>query len=181
MGAVLSIDLYQETSSPLSESEWQRLQEIVAKLQESITTYEFYTNAIQKIPRKENPALHLGIIMTGDSQISDLNQQYRGKEGPTDVITFPFEFAEENENEFPSHELEEIEAEIYISQERAGRQALERSHSLFHEIIILVVHGIVHAFGLDHERSLEEARLMKSFEERLLHSIGLHETKPLTQ
>lgn len=176
----LSLELYKEVPTLLSDKEWRLLKQKVDLLQNSIPHYEFFNDVLKKLSSPPE-MLRLGIIMTEDKNISTLNRQYRGKNGPTDVITFPFHFSPEEHTDFPTGNSAQLEAEIYISQERAREQALERSHSLLHELLILLVHGVVHAFGLDHENSPEEAKTMKSFEARLLSSIGLHHTEPLTQ
>ena len=176
----MSLNLHNEVPKLLSDQEWRQFRQKTTHLEKSISNYEFFTSALNNAPQNCPQELHLSIIMTTDKHITELNQKYRSKQGPTDVITFPFHFSTQNEEFFPGEE-DHLEAEIYISQDRAKVQAKERSHSLFHELLVLLVHGIVHAFGVDHENSPEEASFMQSQENLLLTSIGLPHTQPLTQ
>jgi probable rRNA maturation factor len=82
-----------------------------------------------------------------DREIHVLNRQYRQKDKPTDVLSFPL--ADEVQ---PS-----LLGDVVISVETAARQARRRHHSLREEIQILLIHGILHLLGYDHEVSRSEA------------------------
>jgi len=82
-----------------------------------------------------------------DREIHALNRQYRHKDKPTDVLSFPL--ADEVQ---PS-----LLGDVVISLETAARQARRRRHSLREEIQILLIHGILHLLGYDHEVSRSEA------------------------
>ena len=82
-----------------------------------------------------------------DSEIQELNRQYRKKDKPTDVLSFPL--ADELQ---PS-----LLGDVVISIETAARQAQRRHHSLREELQILLIHGILHLLGYDHEVSRSEA------------------------
>ena len=76
-----------------------------------------------------------------------LNLQYRGKDKPTDVLSFPL-----------ADELQPyLLGDVIISIETAARQAQRRRHSLREEIQTLLIHGILHLLGYDHEVSRDEA------------------------
>jgi rRNA maturation RNase YbeY len=90
-----------------------------------------------------------------------LNRQYRGKDRTTDVLSFAL-------REGPFADLQpEFLGDIVISVPVAAKQAREAGHSLAREIELLLVHGLLHLLGYDHERSLAEARRMRR-KERLL-------------
>lgn len=76
-----------------------------------------------------------------------LNLQYREKDKPTDVLSFPLA------DELQPHLL----GDVVISIETAARQAQRRKHSLREELQILLIHGILHLLGYDHELSRSEA------------------------
>lgn len=86
-----------------------------------------------------------------DSEIQTLNRQYRGKNQPTDVLSFPL--ADELQ---PS-----LLGDVVISVETAARQAQRRGHSLREELQTLLIHGILHLLGYDHEVSRSEAVRMQ--------------------
>ena len=86
-----------------------------------------------------------------DQTIHELNSQYRNKDKPTDVLSFPLA-----DDLYPW-----LLGDVVISIETAQRQARRRRHSLREEVLTLLIHGILHLLGFDHERSDKEARGMK--------------------
>jgi len=91
-----------------------------------------------------------------------LNKQYRGKNGTTDVLSFPA-------REGPFADVRpELLGDIVISIPLAEKQARSAGHSLNREIEMLLIHGLLHLLGYDHERSPAEARRMRRKERMLL-------------
>ena len=86
-----------------------------------------------------------------DPEIHDLNRRYRGKDRPTDVLSFPLADALQ-----PS-----LLGEVVISVETAARQAQRRGRSLPEELQTLLIHGVLHLLGYDHEVSRSEAIRMR--------------------
>ena len=82
-----------------------------------------------------------GVLFTGDSEIQDLNRRYREKDRPTDVLSFPGETTVEGAHL----------GDVVVSVPTARRQAEEREHSLDREIRELLIHGVLHCLGHDHE------------------------------
>jgi probable rRNA maturation factor len=79
-------------------------------------------------------------------EMSRLNHQYRGVEGPTDVLSFGCD------EPCPTPGDEPITlGDVVIAPEEAERQAAELGHSVEHELDVLLVHGILHLLGYDHE------------------------------
>jgi probable rRNA maturation factor len=97
----------------------------------------------------------VGVLLTGDEAVRELNRQFRRKDKPTDVLSFP---AAENAGG--------IAGDLVISLETALRQATERSHSLETEIKVLLLHGLLH----DHET--DEGQMQRR-EVRLRRKLGL--------
>jgi rRNA maturation RNase YbeY len=97
----------------------------------------------------------LSILLTDDEKIRKLNKQYRNKNIPTDVLSFSQNEGEENGLE---HNLL---GDIVISITTAMRQSSEHNLSIDEEIVLLLIHGILHLLGFDHERSDEEDIYMK--------------------
>ena len=85
-----------------------------------------------------------------DREIHALNRQYRGKDKPTDVLSFPLADTLQ-----PA-----LLGDVIISLETAARQAQRRGHSLREELQTLLIHGILHLLGYDHEISRSEAMRM---------------------
>jgi len=104
----------------------------------------------------------LSILLTGDEHIAQLNRRYLGKEGPTNVLAFPM-------SEAPQEgELKGMLGDIVISVDTAMREAEECGETLFETVFRLLIHGLLHLLGYDHERSEEEADRMQKAQERLL-------------
>jgi probable rRNA maturation factor len=85
------------------------------------------------------------VLLTTDAAIRKLNRQFRGKNKATDVLSFP------SEGPFPGSPAEEIAGDIAISVTTALGQAADHGHSLSTEIKVLILHGLLHLAGYDHE------------------------------
>jgi probable rRNA maturation factor len=95
-----------------------------------------------------------------------LNRQYRGKDRTTDVLSFSL-------REGPFSEVQpEVLGDIVIAVPTAARQAAEAGHALGREIEVLLVHGLLHLLGYDHERGGNEERRMKRRELQLLKRLS---------
>ena len=112
-------------------------------------------------------ALAVTVVLTDDDAIASLNEAFRGKAKPTDVLSFS---AWEGE---PMPGTEHELGDVVISLDTARRQATELGHGLADEIAVLFAHGIMHLLGLDHERGLIEARWQAECEMTVLAAAGL--------
>ncbi len=107
------------------------------------------------------------IIITDDAYIRTINKEYRSIDRPTDVISFA-----NRDNPFPDIDASQEEiGDIYISIEQAERQSHEYRVSLIDEMKRLIIHGILHLVGYDHERSDEDEEVMLQKEDELWKSI----------
>jgi len=108
------------------------------------------------------------IVFCDDKEIKELNSSYRGKDIPTDVLSFAL-FADNPDENFIFDNNIAL-GEIIISTETADRQALERKNSFDYEVSFLLSHGILHLLGFDHpdENSLEQ---MLSIQEKMIKAI----------
>ena len=123
-----------------------------------------------------NPKTEVGLTWADDDYIQKLNFSYRGKNTPTDVLSFAMN-DELEENSAPKileapEELEILLGDIVISLETAARQAEVYGHGLLREIAFLIIHGMLHLLGYDHERSGIDKMHMKDREERVMASLG---------
>ena len=106
--------------------------------------------------------VELSIVLVSDAQIKRLNKLYRNKDKPTDVLSFPI-----------GEKVEDwlILGDIVISVDTAKRQAQELGHSLEEELKRLLVHGLVHLLGYDHELGGEEEKKFFELEEFVLREL----------
>lgn len=105
-------------------------------------------------------ANELSVILLGDGRMAELNRTYRRKDGPTNVLAFAM-----REGEEPADHLL---GDIVISVETAAREAAHEGTSLHRRLTVLLIHGLLHLLGLDHERSEQEAAAMAAREQELL-------------
>jgi len=103
-------------------------------------------------------------LITGDAELCRLNAQFRGKDAPTDVLSFP----QEGEHGYAG--------DLAISLARARVQAKQFGHSIETEIRVLMLHGVLHLKGMDHETdSGEMAKTEKRWRKTLDLPAGLVE------
>ncbi len=114
----------------------------------------------------DSPDGELSILIVDDSQIKILNKEYLKREGPTNVIAFPM-----REGEF-SNITPHLLGDVVISVETAQKEAEKTGISMAERFTQLLVHGILHLFGYDHEKSEEEAVEMEKKSEELLELIN---------
>ena len=110
----------------------------------------------------ECPDGELSILIVDDPQIAILNKQYLNREGPTNVIAFPMR--EGDFDNIAPHLL----GDVVISIETAHREAKEIGTDMENRFTELLLHGILHLFGFDHEKSKEEAKTMEQKSDELL-------------
>ncbi len=106
----------------------------------------------------------VSVAFVGERDIRRLNAQYRGKDCVTDVLSFPLEGEDAEE--------EPVLGEILLCYPQARRQAEERGHSARQETMFLLVHGLLHLFGFDHETPKDAARMFP-LQTRILEGLGV--------
>lgn len=112
----------------------------------------------------------LTLTLVDDEEIREINQRHRGIDRPTDVLSFPLvdgtdAFA------LPPGAPREL-GDVVVSYPRAVAQAEEYGHSVERELAYLVVHGVLHILGHDHEIPADQA-IMRAREEAALSAVGL--------
>jgi len=111
----------------------------------------------------------LGILFVGDQRMRGLNRRYRGKDRTTDVLAFAMR---EACTPHTSRLMPDMLGDVVVSVPMARRQAIAARRSLDEELVWLLVHGILHLCGYDHERSEKEASRMHRRERMILRSIA---------
>lgn len=114
----------------------------------------------------------LSLTFVSNREIQELNRDYRGKDTPTDVISFALEEEGEEELQIYDEEIPIILGDIVISIDRAKEQAEEYGHPLERELGFLALHGFLHLLGYDHMKE-EEEKKMFSRQEEILNAYGL--------
>ena len=105
----------------------------------------------------------VSVLITDNEEIHSLNAEYRQKDAPTDVLSFPLF------DEFGNLDYYEL-GDIVISLERAKAQAEEYNHSLKREVAFLTAHSMLHLLGYDHENGEQE---MYVKQEEILNLLGI--------
>jgi probable rRNA maturation factor len=134
----------------------QRLRKIALK-----TWLDFTARALRAIDSSKQSAT---IVFVSDAAIRKLNKQFRGKDQVTDVLSFPNE-AEPFETENQSHL-----GEVVISVQHAAEQAKQNELTFSNEVEQLILHGLLHLCGYDHETDSGE---MNRLELKLRKKLGI--------
>lgn len=113
----------------------------------------------------------VGITLTDEAAIHQLNRDWRGIDAPTDVLSFALAEGEPEEPEGWADAAPELLGDVVICLPIALRQAAEYGHAETREILYLAVHGLLHLLGYDHQTD-EERREMRSMEEKFLAEEG---------
>lgn len=109
----------------------------------------------------ECPDGELSILLVDDSRIAELNKAYLGRSGPTNVIAFPMQEGQfDNINSY-------LLGDVVISMETADREGKIGGITTEERFNELLIHGILHLFGFDHEETSEEAEKMEAKEREL--------------
>ena len=105
--------------------------------------------------------IEMGLVITSQDKVQQLNKSYRGKDEPTDVLAFPMFPAEQmpEANFPPPPDGMQHLGEVIISYPQAVIQAKEHQHSIKREIAILIIHGVFHLLGYDHETPEQEHQM----------------------
>jgi probable rRNA maturation factor len=104
----------------------------------------------------------LSVLFTGDKTIAELNHQYLRRQGPTNVLAFPMLSGSS------PHHLSGMLGDVVISVDTAISESQELGEPLQRTVDRLLVHGILHLLGYDHESSSKEALRMRREENRLI-------------
>ena len=113
----------------------------------------------------KSPEAEISILLVDDLQIAAMNRKFLGREGPTNVIAFPMQ-----EGRF-SGLSPDLLGDVVISVDTAYREARDAELALEERLTQLLVHGLLHLHGYDHEHNAAEARRMAAKSRRLLAKI----------
>lgn len=114
----------------------------------------------------------LSVTFVNNEEIQQINHEYRGKNVPTDVISFAMEELGEGEMAIEVDGIPRMLGDIIISVERAKEQAADYGHSEERELGFLAIHGFLHLLGYDHMEEQDEKKMTEK-QETILQSFGL--------
>ena len=134
---------------------------LVRKAVEATLEYEGYQNNAE-----------VSVTFTDNEKIQKINNEFRGIDKPTDVLSFPLTDYESTETPL-ADELKGSLGDIVISLERAKEQAEEFGHNFEREIAFLTVHSMLHLLGYDHVNGEEEELDMRKRQSDILKNMGL--------
>jgi probable rRNA maturation factor len=136
---LLDPDLDPDPARYLTTSQRKHVVPHKAKLPSQGALVRFLARARAAVPLRGN----VSVLLTTDTAIRRMNQQFRGKNTSTDVLSFP--------TDAPTQRRERLAGDVAISVPTAQRQASRQGHSLAAEIKVLILHGLLHLAGYDHE------------------------------
>ena len=143
---MLDLVFVNETRNKLKEKDfedvWKNFQKVLKK------------NIDKKIGKRKGS---VDLVIVSDKKIQDMNDEYRDKNEPTDVIAFAYLEV----TDYKNMKGEIVVGDIFISVDTAKRQAKERGLKLEEELKTLFVHGLLHLFGFDHKTKKEETEMEK--------------------
>lgn len=123
-------------------------------------------------PELANPRLEASLLFADDAEVHVLNREWRGKNKPTNVLSFPM-LEREDLLDLPPAGPPELLGDIALALETCGREAAEKGLPLEHHAAHLIIHGLLHLAGHDHEISPDDARAMEQLEIKALALLGI--------
>lgn len=127
-------------------------------------------NAVLRLEEFDSPA-EISVTFVDNQKIQELNKEYRHKDAPTDVLSFPM--GENGVYDINHDTGAKILGDIVLSMEKAVEQAERYDHSLDREVGYLTAHSVLHLLGYDHEKGGIDRVRMREKEEQVMTQLGL--------
>ncbi len=140
--------------------EWEALAQAVSEAVADVT------------PELANPRLSASLLFTTDAEVHALNREWRDRDKPTNVLSFPM-LARDDLLALSSDGPPEMLGDLALAHETCAREAAEKGVSVEHHTAHLITHGLLHLAGYDHEASDEDADAMEAFEIAILAKMGI--------
>ena len=128
----------------------------------------FYTNRLDNMINEVEASGDFSITFVSDDEIKDLNRQYRNKDEATDVLTFRLK----DDDSFPDFGISEELGDVFISLDAVGRNAKEFSVPFEEELTRIMLHGLMHLVGYDHQSNDFQKEEMLLKQEDILLKLG---------
>ncbi len=140
--------------------EWEALAERVAEAVQGVTE------------ELANPRLSVSLLFTNDAEVHTLNREWRDRDKPTNVLSFPM-LARDDLLALSDEGPPEMLGDLALAHETCAREAADKGISVEHHTAHLITHGLLHLAGYDHETSDEDADTMESLEIAILAKMGI--------
>ncbi|KQM22167.1 rRNA maturation RNase YbeY [Novosphingobium sp. Leaf2] len=127
---------------------------------------------VQVAPELDNQRLTASVLFTSDAEIHVLNREWRAKDKPTNVLSFPM-IARADLLALAADGAPEMLGDIALACETCTREAAEKGVPFEHHASHLLVHGLLHLAGHDHEIGEGEAETMEALETKALAILGI--------
>jgi probable rRNA maturation factor len=155
----MELDIAIEADWPAG-TDWEALAETVA---ETLSTVA---------PELANPRLAASVMFADDAEVHELNREWRGKDKPTNVLSFPM-LERADLLALAPEGPPELLGDIALALETCTREAAEKGVSVEAHATHLIVHGLLHLAGHDHETSDADATAMEALETKALALLGI--------
>ncbi|RIV89272.1 rRNA maturation RNase YbeY [Aurantiacibacter zhengii] len=129
--------------------------------------------AQQVAPELANPRLVTSLLFTSDAHVHELNREWRQRDKPTNVLSFPMLERGDLVHLDPDEGPPEMLGDIALAHETCAREAEAKGVALEHHAAHLILHGLLHLAGHDHEISDEDAEKMEALEVNALALMGI--------
>lgn len=160
------LDVAVQAEAPWPSEEWETLAEQAVRAALATTPHAGLV---------DNPAcVEISVRLTSDEEVHQLNHQYRGKDKPTNVLSFPMVQADLLEAVGNTDDGEVLLGDIVLAHGVCAAEAAEKGVSLAAHASHLIVHGLLHLLGYDHQGTAE-ADAMESLEREAMAALGLHD------
>lgn len=160
----LDFDIEAGWPAKASSGEWDALAERVADAAEKVA------------PELAHPSLTASLLFTSDEEIHALNKQWRDRDKPTNVLSFPMFERDDLLALAPNDAANgppEMLGDIALAHETCAREAIGKGVSLEDHAAHLILHGLLHLAGYDHEISTDDAEAMEILEIKALAIMGI--------
>jgi len=128
--------------------------------------------AVRVAPEIGNPRLSASVLFTTDAEVHELNRQWRAKDKPTNVLSFPMMTRAQLLALLPDG-APELLGDIALAAETCAREAADKGVPLESHAAHLITHGLLHLAGYDHETSDADAAAMEALETKALALLGI--------
>ncbi|WP_428028243.1 rRNA maturation RNase YbeY [Altererythrobacter sp.] len=149
---------------PPPASDWADWEALATRAAEAVAAIE---------PALANPRLTVSLLFTSDAEVHALNREWRERDKPTNVLSFPMLERVDLVHLDPEEGLPEMLGDIALAHETCAREAAEKGISLEHHAAHLIVHGLLHLAGHDHVTSDEDAEKMEAMEIAALAKLAI--------
>ena len=154
------MELEVDIEEPWPAGQWEALAERAAKALAEVA------------PELGNPRLSVSLLFTSDAEVHALNREWRERDKPTNVLSFPM-LEREDLLDLAPEGPPELLGDVALAYETCAREAADKAIALEDHAAHLIVHGLLHLAGHDHELGEAEAEAMEALETKALALMGI--------